>query len=322
MPTTPPGANLSPANLSLPGFMLAVCTLFTLLSLGAAADDCPAAPADATYATDNPRCYFPTNWLEVPVRAVRQETADSKVITFGMPDGVSLSLPVSSCILMNAVEAGAKDGKAVDVIKPYNPISSNAVTGSFDLLIKSYAGGSASKWAGNLAVGDMVAFKQLKGNVKSFRYPFVGTKKLTMVAGGTGIAPMIQALHPLLETPGDTTQIRLIYSNKSPADIMLKAELDWLAKQHAHRLQVLYVVGETEDDDRAAENDGWDPSLTGWIDEAKIARLAFPPAEGTAIWICGVDDMYVALAGSRLKPLAAGSALAKLGYSEEMVWRS
>ena len=51
------------------------------------------------------------------------------------------------------------------------------------------------------------------------------------------------------------------------------------------------------------ENEGWSGEV-GWIDAEKVSRLAFPPAEGTAIWVCGVDDMYVALAGSRLKPLS------------------
>lgn len=277
-----------------------------------------AAPPDAVYATDDPPCYFPTDWLPVPVLAVREETADSKVITFGLPAKKSLSLPISSCILMKADGAG-KDGK--DVIKPYNPISSNNVLGSFDLLVKVYPDGQASQFAGRLDVGDMVSFKQVKGNVKPFRWPFMGVKRITMLAGGTGIAPMIQALYPLLESEGETTEVRLLYGNKTPDDIMLKAELDRLAAAYPDRLQVTYIVGESDDDDRAVDNVGWQGE-TGWIDEDKVRRLAFPPAAGTAIWVCGVDEMYVALAGSRLKPLAPDSILAKLGYTEEMVWRS
>lgn len=278
---------------------------------------CPAAPVDSTYATDPP-CYFPTDFLEVPVRAIRQDTHDSKVITFGLPDGVSLNLPISSAILMKAVGAG-KDGK--DVIKPYNPISSNLVTGSFDLLVKAYAEGTASKWAAALKPGDMVGFKQVKPNVKPFRYPFPGVERITMLAGGTGIAPMIQALYALLETAGDTRQLRLLYGSRSPDDILLKAELDRLAAAHADRLSIIYVVGEEPDDDRAVANEGWEGE-TGWVDEEKVKRLAFPPAAGTVVWVCGLDAFYESMAGSRMKPLAPDSALARLGYTEEMVWRS
>ena len=42
------------------------------------------------------------------------------MIRFGLPEGVSLSLPVSSAIVLNAPMA---DGKSV--ARPYNPISSN-----------------------------------------------------------------------------------------------------------------------------------------------------------------------------------------------------
>ena len=124
---------------------------------------------------------------------------------------------------------GVGDG-GKDAIKPYNPISSNKVLGSFELLVKVYAEGTASAYAGRLQPGDRVSFKQVAGNIKPFRYPFSGVERLTMLAVGTGIAPMLQALWPLLETPGDATRVRLLYGNKSPDDIMLKATLDERAR--------------------------------------------------------------------------------------------
>ena len=101
----------------------------------------------------------------------------------------------------------------------------------------------------------------------------------------------------------------------------MEEKLDALAKAHADRLEVTYIVGEDEDDQRAVFNDGWEGE-TGWIDEDKVRRLAFPPGSGVRVWVCGVDAMYDALAGSRLKPLAEGSVLHRLGYTDEMVWRS
>jgi cytochrome-b5 reductase len=266
------------------------------------------------YATDPP-CYFPTTFLEVPVTAVRQETHNSKIVTFGLPEGVSLSLPVSSAIVMNA--PGIKDGK--DDAKPYNPISSNTVLGSFDLLVKTYPGGMVSKYANNLKPGDLVGFKQTKAQVKPFRYPF-GKASITMLAGGSGIAPMFQALHPLLKTPGETTKVHLIYGSLTVDDIMLKEDLDQFAKDYPDRFKVTYVVGSKADDKSAAQK-GWTGEM-GWIDEEKVQRLAYPSSEDTAIWICGLEDMYKSLAGSRMLPLKEGSALVNLGYKKDMVWRS
>lgn len=223
-----------------------------------------------------------------------------------------MSLPVSSAIVLNAPMA---DGKSV--ARPYNPISSSDQLGSFDLLVKVYPEGKVSRYIDSLKPGDRVSFKQVKPNLKPFRYPF-GKATITMVAGGSGIAPMIQALHPLLSTPGDSTRVRLLYGSLSPADIMLRTELDALAQQHPDRLTVHYVVGRGAHE---AAPPGW-AGESGWIDEDKVKRLAFPPAADTAVWLCGVDEMYKSLAGSRLKAVAPDSVLARLGYSEEMVWRS
>merc|ERR1719343_1523147 len=170
----------------------------------------------------------------------------------------------------------SKDGK--DVAKPYNPISSNSVVGSFDLLIKSYEKGVVSKYADALKPGDRVEFKQIKGNIKKWVYPF-DKSSITMLAGGTGIAPMMQALHPLLTTAGDVTRIRLLYGNISPKDIMLKSELDAFAAKYADRFQVHYIVGK-DPNDTSAKDEGW-RGETGWIDEEKVRRLAFPPDAAT-----------------------------------------
>ena len=287
--------------------------MFLLAAFAAAQQEgsCDAPPPDAAYAADPP-CYFPTEFLAVPVLSVRPETHNSKVVRFGLPDGVSLNLPVSSAIVL---DTPVKEGK--NVARPYNPISPNSQLGSFDLLVKVYPEGKAGEYVSALQPGDRVSFKQVKPNIKPFRYPF-GKSTITMLAGGTGIAPMIQALHPLLSTPGDSTRIRLLYGNVSPTDIMLKKELDALAQAHPDRFSVHYVVGRSADEGAVA---GWEGE-TGWIDEEKVKRLAFPPAPDTAVWICGVDDMYKSLAGSRLKAMTPDSTLAKLGYDESMVWRS
>eukprot|EP00729_Bicosta_minor_P003124 gene3124-33230_t len=147
-----------------------------------------AAP-DAEYATSGmPRCYFPSSQtLAVPVLAVRAETHISKVITFGLPPKTRLNLPVSSCLMMMHGNGSTA--------RPYNPISPHTAVGSFQLLIKTYPDGTCSKYADYLKPGDVVQFKQLDVNVKPWQYPFKQVQKITMVAGGTGITPMIQALY-------------------------------------------------------------------------------------------------------------------------------
>ena len=298
------------------------------------------------YATTDPVGYFPTEFLEVPVIGIRDETHNSKVFTFGLPRDVSLNLPVSSAILLNVPPptTTSDDGKKKrPVLRPYNPISSNESLGSFSLLVKVYPGGAAGEYVGGLSVGDRVAFKQTKANVKKFRHPFTNLKngktvtEITMLAGGTGIAPMIQALHPILGEGEGGPSVRLLYGNKSPGDIMLRNELEDLRARHPDRFEIYYVVGETDDGGAGdasctGEGDGTtcdNPAAaedyeSGWINEEKIGRLGYPPNDdGTSVvWVCGVNEMYDSLAGSRFKPVADGTPLRNLGFDDDTVWRS
>ena len=64
--------------------------------------------------------------------------------------------------------------------------------------------GAVSNYINQLKVGETARFKHIEKNIK-VQYPFTGVKTITMIAVGAGIAPMIQALYKLLETPEDTT---------------------------------------------------------------------------------------------------------------------
>lgn len=268
------------------------------------------APADAKYVNEG--TYFPSNsFLQVPVLSIKNETHNVKLITFGLPSTQSLGITISSAVLMNVPKDDTKS-----IVRPYNPIHVHK-KGSFDLIIKIYPEGIAGKYLSKLKVGDLVGFKQTKGNVKKFKFPFQEVEKLTMVAGGTGIAPMYQALVPILKETA--IQVRLLYSNKTPQDIILKKELDDLAEAYTDRFSLHYIVGEDKDDTRYSDL----ITETGWIDEEKLRRLAFPSSDANCIvWVCGVDDMYKSLAGSRMKTLTEGSALVKLGFTDDTVWRS
>lgn len=58
-------------------------------------------------------------------------------------------------------------------------------------------------------------FEFKKGDRKTF-------KKIGMLAGGTGITPMIQMIRSLLTNPGDTTQIWLICTDKREEDVIFR----------------------------------------------------------------------------------------------------
>ena len=74
--------------------------------------------------------------------------------------GQALNLPTCACLLLRV------PGTPDDAVRPYTPISEEARRGSFDLLVKRYAGGAASQYLHQLAVGDTVGFKHVPPNVK------------------------------------------------------------------------------------------------------------------------------------------------------------
>ena len=272
-------------------------------------------------------CFIPTTWLALPLIERKEYNHDSTVYSFGLPEGQSLNLPICACILMKAPGRGRKDGggkddfDGSDAIRPYTPMSDNSMLGKFELLVKRYDGGAVSQYLYGLETGAMVEFKHIKFNIKA-QYPFEGKKSISLVCAGTGITPCFQALWKLLGTPGDDRKVVLLYGNKTVQDILMKDELDAWAAAHPGRLKIVHVVGNQPDEPAPP---GWvsTPTYTaetGWIDQAKIEKYCFPPAEDTMLFVCGLPAMYTILCGPRTeKEVKEGSVLQKLGYTAEMV---
>lgn len=115
--------------------------------------------------------------------------------------------------------------------------------GYFDLLIKSYPTGNISKYISNLKIGETIKVKGPKGQMTY--YPGL-VRAFGMIAGGTGITPMLQIIRAILMSEEDNTKINLIFANVGSEDILLKDELDELVMKEKEngreRLQVYYVL--------------------------------------------------------------------------------
>jgi len=51
-------------------------------------------------------------------------------------------------------------------------------------------------------------------------------RKIGMVAGGTGITPILQVIRAIQKDPSDKTELWLIYANQTEDDILLRKELE------------------------------------------------------------------------------------------------
>ena len=53
-----------------------------------------------------------------------------------------------------------------------------------------------------------------------------------MLAGGTGITPMLQVLEEIARNPKDKTETHLVFANVSGKDVLMKETIDKLVKEH------------------------------------------------------------------------------------------
>jgi len=209
--------------------------------------------------------------------------------------------------------AGVQDKCGDDpVARAFTPVSSNALIGQFLLAIKVYPDGKMSQHMANLPIGDAINFKYFP-QCDKVQYPF-GAKTITMLAGGTGIAPMIQALHAILGTEGDDTKVVLLFGNKKREDILGEDLLDDWKSRFPDRLKIVHVLS------RAGEDSTW-LGEKGRIDKALLEKYIAPPSQDSKIFVCGPPPMYDALCGPRDKPDELSGVLADMGYAAAQVYK-
>ena len=159
---------------------------------------------------------------------------------FALPKPNSiLGLPIGQHISIGA-HLPQPDGSSKEIVRSYTPVSGDETPGFVDLLIKSYPSGNISRHMASLAVGQTIRVKGPKG---AFVYTPNMVRHFGMIAGGTGITPMLQIIRAIIRgrKTGDRTEIDLIFANVTKEDILLKEDLDALAAED-HSFRVHYVL--------------------------------------------------------------------------------
>ena len=106
--------------------------------------------------------------------------------------------------------------------------------------------------------------------------------KVGMIAGGTGITPMLQLVRAVLKDPKDKTKMWLIFANQTESDILLRTELEDIAAEQPDRFRLWYTLDRPEDD--------WKYSK-GFINAEMIQEHMPPPGSDTLILMCGPPPM-------------------------------
>ena len=247
---------------------------------------------------------FGEDWTAAKLVAKERCKETTVILTFELPDtSKPLGLSTCACILAKF----DRDGAAV--VRPYTPISTNAMIGRFELLVKIYAQGAMSQYLDGLQIGSSVEFKHIPFNVK-VQYPFA--PQVGMLIGGTGIAPMVQALHAILGTADDTTAVSMLYASKVKEDILAQETLEAWAASSEGRFACKHVLSEEPD------GSSW-TGARGLITRELIEAHLPAPTDDVVIFVCGPPGMYESLCGPRNEPQELKGILAEMGYTAAQV---
>eukprot|EP01119_Soliformovum_irregulare_P010032 TRINITY_DN2430_c0_g1_i1.p1 TRINITY_DN2430_c0_g1~~TRINITY_DN2430_c0_g1_i1.p1 ORF type:complete len:310 (-),score=110.84 TRINITY_DN2430_c0_g1_i1:140-958(-) len=250
----------------------------------------------------------PQNFVAFKLKSVRDVNHNTRIYTFDLGDPKAIiGLDVASCLVTKA-NIG-ENGKPV--IRPYTPVSSNDEKGVMELMVKEYPNGVMSKHIANLKPGDTL---EMKGPIPKIRYTPNMKKKIGMICGGTGLTPMLQVVRAILKNPEDKTDVTLVFANVTEEDILIKDEIDALAKKHKN-FHVKYVLEKPPK--------GW-KGYTGYVSEAIIKETMPSAADGNLVMVCGPPPMMKAISGDKAPDYSQGEVdglLKKLGYNKDQVYK-
>ncbi|XP_035497715.2 NADH-cytochrome b5 reductase 2 [Scophthalmus maximus] len=235
----------------------------------------------------------------LPLVEKQEISHDTKRFRFGLPSAAHiLGLPVGQHVYLSAKVNGSL------VVRAYTPVSSDEDQGYVDLVVKVYYknshpnfpdGGKLSQHLDNLAIGDGVDFRgpsgllvyrghgqfsirlDKKSEPKVRKFKHVG-----MIAGGTGITPMLQLVRRITSDPADGTRCSLIFANQTEKDILLREELQEAKKSHPDRLELWFTLDKPPQD--------WSYS-SGFVTCDMMKEHLPAPSADVLIVLCGPPPM-------------------------------
>lgn len=302
---------------------------FTVASmLGAMVHSFSAAPSRVAHCRKEP--VLDTKFKPFLLGEVINLAEDVAIFRFLMPTA-DAEFDLVPC---STLQACFKEGVNIvdQPMRFYTPITPNGVKGYFDILVKKQVRGRFTEHLFSMNVGESLLFRVVQYKLK---YKKNAWKEVGMIAGGTGICPVLQFLNASLDTPGDTTKLSLLFANRSENKILLKGVIEEKVLKHADRFKAHYTVDTLENPN--VPFDGY----VGHITEKMVQETMPKPSLKNLVLVCGPDGMMMRLVGSTigvLKAMSGGLAyqptgavlnnvadvegmLGRLGYTKDMVYR-
>ncbi len=207
-------------------------------------------------------------WQIAEVVARADETPRVRSLSFEVPDWPG-HLPGQHLDVRLTAEDGYQAQRSYSIA---TPADAQRVTITVERLEDGEVSGYLTEV---LEVGDRV---ELRGPIGGYFVWEPGRGgPLLLVAGGSGVAPLMAMLRARIAS-ADDTPVRMLLSWRTAEDIIYAAELERIAGE-TDGVEIVHTL-------TRSVPDGWS-GLTGRVDREVLAEVAWEPDERPLAFICG-----------------------------------
>ncbi len=225
-------------------------------------------------------------WQTATVRSVIDETARTRTIVLDLPDWPGHQAGQHLDLRLTADDGYQAEREYSIASAPGEPLA---------ITVERLDDGEVSPYlTQELRAGDEIEVRGPVGGY--FVWDVTDGGPLLLLAGGSGIVPL-RAMLRYRERMGSTVPVRLLYSARSLADVIYRAELDG----YSDGASVIYALTRQQP-----------PGWTGYarrVDQQMINEVAWPVAGAPLAYACGPTSFVEAVA----------SALVAFGYPPRRV---
>ena len=206
-------------------------------------------------------------WHAARVVALRDETPTARTITFELT-----AWPGHVAGQRVEVRVTAADGYSA--VRSYSIASAPGTDSRIELSVERLPDGEVSPYlTQDLAVGDSVEVSAPIGGWFVWRES--QTEPIQLVAGGSGIAPLMALIRSRVATHS-AAPFRLLYSVRTPDNVWYRDELQALS---ADSIGVTFIYTRTSPPN-------W-PRPPGRIDATLLAEASWPSTRSPTCYVCG-----------------------------------